>query len=90
MQISTKKDALKRLAIAQGHLERVRKMLEEDIYCPDVIHQSRSVQAALRKVDEVILEGHLYSCVLGNIGKPGVNKKKLVSEVVDVFRKQEA
>ena len=37
------------------HLRKVKKMAEENAYCPDVIHQSQAVQAALKKVDEAIL-----------------------------------
>ena len=80
-----KKDALKRILIVQGHLEKVRKMLEEDSYCPDIIHQSRAVQAALKKVDEIVLHGHLHSCVLKDIH--GQDSEKMVEEIVDLFKK---
>ena len=89
MEITTKKEALKRLSIAQGHLEKVKKMMEEDVYCLDVIHQSRSVQAALRKIDEIILHGHLHSCVLHDIHGTKSEKEKLVGEIVDIFRKRD-
>ena len=42
-----KKEALRRISIAQGHLEKVKRMLEEDEYCPHIIHQSQAVQAAV-------------------------------------------
>lgn len=80
-----KKDALKRVSIVQGHLEKVKKMLEEDSYCPDVIHQSRAVQAALKKVDEIILHGHLHTCVLKDIH--GDDSEKMVGEIVELFKK---
>lgn len=89
MDNKTKKDALHRLAIAQGHLEKVKKMLEDDAYCPDVIHQSRSVQAALGKIDEIILHGHLHSCVLHDIHGTKSEKEKLVGEVLEIFRKRD-
>lgn len=80
-----KKEALARILIAQGHLERVKKMLEEGEYCPNIIHQSRAVQAALKKVDEVVLHGHLHSCVLKDIH--GAKSEKLVGEIVELFKK---
>ncbi len=80
-----KKEALNRVKIAQGHLEKVRKMLEGGEYCPDVIHQNRAVQAALKKVDEIVLHGHLHSCVLRDIH--GKNSEKTVTEIVDLFSK---
>jgi CsoR family transcriptional regulator, copper-sensing transcriptional repressor len=84
---SFKNVAIQRLKIAQGHLETVRKMLEEDQYCPDVIHQSRAVQAALKKVDELILHGHLHSCVLKDMHGTKEENEKVVEEIVDLFRK---
>ena len=89
MNPDTKKDALNRLSIAQGHLEKVRNMLEADVYCPDVIDQSRSVQAALRKIDEVILHGHLHSCVLHDIHGTKSEKEKLIGEIIEIFRKRD-
>ncbi len=80
-----KKDALKRILIVQGHLRKVKKMLEEGSYCPDVIHQSRAVQAALKKVDEIVLHGHLHTCVLKDMH--GEKSEKMVGEIVELFKK---
>lgn len=85
MDKSVKKEALQRLAIAEGHLKRVQKMVQGEDYCPNVIHQSRAVQAALRKVDEIVLHGHLHSCVLKDMH--GKNSEKTVEEIVDLFKK---
>jgi DNA-binding FrmR family transcriptional regulator len=89
MDKSVKKQTLRRLSIAEGHLKRVKKMVEEESYCPDVIHQSQAVQAALKKVDELVLHGHLHSCVLKDIHGPRAKNEKLVEEIVDLFRKSE-
>lgn len=86
----TIKDAIAhRLAIAEGHLKKVRKMVQEESYCLDIIHQSQAVQAALKKVDEEVLHGHLHSCVLKDIHEPKGKKEKLVQEIVEVFRKKD-
>lgn len=84
-----KGEALNRIKTAQGHLEKVRKMLEDDEYCPDVIHQSRAVQAALKKFDEVVLHGHLHSCVMKDIHGTKSEKEKVVAEIVEIFSKKE-
>lgn len=89
MDKSVKKQTLHRLAIAEGHLKKVKKMVEEDAYCPDVIHQSQAIQAALKKTDEVVLHGHLHSCVLKDLHGPQATNEKLVEEIVDLFRKSE-
>ena len=80
-----KMEAINRVKIAQGHLEKVRKMLDSDAYCPDVIHQNRAVQAALKKVDEIVLHGHLHTCVLKDLH--GQDSEKMVGEIVDLFKK---
>ncbi len=89
MDNDTKSQVLKRLSIAEGHLGKVRKMVDEDAYCPDVIHQSRAVQAALKKVDEIVLHGHLHSCVLKDIHGSKPEREKLVGEIVELFDKNE-
>lgn len=87
MEDKVKTDALRRLSIAQGHLEKVRRMLENGDYCPDVIHQSKAVQAALKKVDEIVLHGHLHSCVLNDMHGTKAKNEKMVTEIVDLFKK---
>jgi len=78
--------AVSRIKIAEGHLKKVREMLEGGGYCPDIIHQSRAVQAALKKVDEIVLHGHLHSCVLKDLH--GSESEKTVEEIVELFKKQ--
>lgn len=86
----TKNKILHRLAIAKGHLEKIIEMVSDDKYCIDVIHQSQAVRSALKKVDEMILDGHLRGCVLGEIKKGGDQNNKLVNEILDVFNKSES
>lgn len=76
---------LHRLRVAQGHLTRVIKMVEESEYCIDIINQSQAVQAALKRADEVILQNHLETCVAAEIKKG--NTKEVVKEVIQVMSK---
>lgn len=75
-----------RLKIARGHLDRVIKMVENDTYCIDVIHQSLAVQAALKKIDQVILKNHMETCVAEEIRKG--NTKEVITEVMKVMEKK--
>jgi len=75
-----------RLKIARGHLDKVIKMVEEDEYCIDVLHQSQAVQAALKETDSVILENHLNTCVADSISKG--NKEEAIAEIMGVFKKK--
>lgn len=88
MDQSVKEKVTHRLAIAEGHLKKVREMVEGEEYCLHIIHQSQAVQAALKKVDEEVLHGHLHSCVLKDIHEPKDKKEKLISEIIELFGKK--
>jgi DNA-binding FrmR family transcriptional regulator len=79
-------DNLKRLKIVAGHLGGVIRMLEEDVYCIDVIRQIQAVQAALNKVSAAILENHLNSCVTTAIrGEDPSERERVMKEITEVF-----
>ena len=82
----TKERILHRLKIANGHLNKVIKMIENDEYCIDVIHQSQAVQSALKEADSVTLENHLKTCVVDHI-KSG-EAESSVEEIMKDFKKQ--
>lgn len=79
------KKVLQRLKIAKGHLEKVIRMVEDDQYCIDIVHQSLAVQAALRKTDQVILKNHMETCVADAIKKG--KTKEVTGEVMRVLEK---
>lgn len=86
MEKSAKKEILRRLKIIRGHLKKVIKMIEEDKYCIDVLHQSLACQNALKKVDGLILDQHLRKCVAEAM-KNGRNKKeKSIKELLKVYQ----
>ncbi len=85
MDTKNKQDIEHRLAVALGHLQRVRVMVEKEVYCIDILQQSLAVQAALKRVDEKILENHLKTCVANSMRKG--QTESAVNEVIDVFRK---
>jgi DNA-binding FrmR family transcriptional regulator len=58
-----RQDVLRRLASIEGHLKGVRKMIEEETYCVDVLKQTYAVRRAIERLDAALLEGHLSSCV---------------------------
>jgi DNA-binding FrmR family transcriptional regulator len=74
-----------RLAIVEGHLKKVRRMVDDGAYCIDVIHQSRAIQQALKKFDEQVLSQHLRTCVARDM-KNG-NADKATQELMEVFER---
>ena len=60
---SDKKQILNRLATIEGHLRGIRKMVEEDVYCVEILKQSYAVERAVKAFESALLEGQLASCV---------------------------
>ncbi|KPC72586.1 metal-sensitive transcriptional regulator [Laceyella sacchari] len=52
-----------RLNRIEGQVRGIKKMIENDTYCDDVLNQISAVQSALNSVGKILLEGHLRSCV---------------------------
>ena len=75
------------MKIAKGHLEKVIDMVEKEEYCLDVIQQSQAVQSALSRVDELILENHLKTCVRESMAS-NKNIDEKVKEVIEVFKRK--
>jgi len=80
---SDKKQILNRLATIEGHLRGIRKMVEEDQYCVDVLKQTYAVQRAIDKFESTLLRGHLNSCVPEGI-KEG-REAEVLSELEELF-----
>ncbi len=82
-----KQNHLHRLKIARGHLNKVIDMVEKGEYCLDIIQQSQAVQSALSKIDELILENHLKTCVRDSMAS-NENIDERVKEVIEVFKRK--
>lgn len=83
---TTQERILHRLKIANGQLEKVISMVENDQYCIDVLHQTQAIEAALKETDDVIMENHLKTCAAEAI-KAG-KKDEAIREVMEVFKKK--
>jgi CsoR family transcriptional regulator, copper-sensing transcriptional repressor len=59
-----KEQILHRMKILQGHLRAVEKMIEADVKCIDVIHQSMAVQKGLKRLDMALMREHLGTTVI--------------------------
>ncbi len=77
-----KAQVLTRIKRVEGHLKKVRAMIENEEYCIKTITQSMAVQSALRAVDEIILKKHLETCV-----KDSMVKNKNPELKIDEFMK---
>jgi DNA-binding FrmR family transcriptional regulator len=80
---STKPEVLRRLAYIEGHLQGVRRMVEEDKYCVDVLKQTYAVRRAIEKLEGLILENHLQGCVVSGIREG--REQEVLGELVDLY-----
>ncbi len=83
MKPDTKTDVLKRLAFIEGHLQGVRRMVDDDKYCVDVLKQTFAVRRAIEKMEQLMLDGHLHTCVVEGI-KDG-RDEQVISELLDLY-----
>ncbi|GIK37173.1 MAG: transcriptional regulator [Chloroflexota bacterium] len=86
MEAKKKADLLRRVKIVSGHLKGVEKMIEEDVYCVKIIEQVQAIQAALNKVNTLILDDHLHHCVTTAVrGEDANERERVLSEIATVF-----
>ncbi len=81
-------DDLPRLNRIGGQISGVKKMIEEQRHCPEILTQLRAVRAAIKGLEASILERHLGHCIgqsLSGGDRAAVDKQ--IEELKDLFRK---
>lgn len=59
-----RKNVADRLSRIEGHVRGLRKMVEEDRACPDLLIQIAAVRSAIDKVAQIVLEDHMETCMV--------------------------
>ena len=72
-----------RLATIEGHVKAIKRMVDEDVYCIDVLKQTYAVERALKRFEAELLRGHLASCVPQGFREG--RKDQILAELGDVF-----
>jgi CsoR family transcriptional regulator, copper-sensing transcriptional repressor len=83
MTMAEKKQKLHRIKIIKGHIIAIEKMIENDDYCIDIVHQSLAVQKALKMLDTIIMAGHIQCCVVEQ-AKQG-DFQKITDELIAIY-----
>ncbi len=81
------KAVLNRLSKIIGHLESVKKMVENGKDCSDVLIQLSAVDSAVRSVSRVIIKDHLENCIVDAIKSGDTNALTELEEAIDKFLK---
>ncbi len=86
MADTEKHDLRNRALSIQGHMGAVVRMIDADTYCVDIIKQTQAIQKALDKLNGLLLERHLGSCVTTAIrGNKPKERERVIKELLDVF-----
>ncbi|MFA6515152.1 MAG: metal-sensitive transcriptional regulator [Candidatus Paceibacterota bacterium] len=81
--MNNKQKLIRRLKIIEGQVRGLQEMVEGDIYCIDIITQTSAVKQALSGVEDVLMEGHLGTCLVHQIQKG--QTQKATAEILKVY-----
>jgi len=79
-----KKKLINRLNRISGQIDGVKKMIEDDRYCDDILTQLSAVEKAVKSLSSVILERHMYSCITREVKDSNL---EVVDEMMTLFRR---
>ena len=81
------KAVINRLARAAGHLEKVKRMVEEGCDCSEVLVQLAAVRSAIDNTGKVILQDHIRHCMVDAVAAGDMEAIEDLCEAVDKFMK---
>ena len=78
------KALINRLSRIEGQVRGIRKMVETDAYCVDILTQVSAIQAALNAFNRELLANHIRTCVMDDIRN---GNDEIVDELVQTLQK---
>ena len=78
------KDLVNRLNRIEGQIRGIKRMVESDTYCTDILIQVSAVNAALNSFNKVLLANHIRTCVANDIR---AGKEETIDELVVTLQK---
>jgi DNA-binding FrmR family transcriptional regulator len=82
--VDEKKMLINRLSRVEGQIRGVKKMMEADAYCPDILIQISAITAALTSFRNAVLDKHVHCCVVRDILD---GKTETLDELMEVLKK---
>lgn len=80
----TKNRMISRMKRIEGQIRGISRMIDEDVYCDDILHQFMSVESAINGVKTLLLEAHMKSCVVHQIQNGEI---EVVDELLQTVKK---
>lgn len=78
------KDLINRLNRIEGQVRGIKKMIDNDAYCTDILVQVSAVNAALNSFNKILLSNHIHTCVANDIR---AGKEETIDELVTTLQK---
>ena len=75
---------IKRINRLIGQLEGIKRMIDDGVYCPEILIQTKAASSALRSLETSLLEAHINHCVKNSL-KNGDSEQK-ISELIQIFK----
>jgi DNA-binding FrmR family transcriptional regulator len=86
MDATTRDQARNRIRRVAGQVAAIERMIDEDRYCVDVLHQVAAARAALDGVGKLLLQNHVEHCVADAFASGRTRERKeKIAELLDVF-----
>jgi DNA-binding FrmR family transcriptional regulator len=85
---SNKQILIRRLAKAGGQLFSVQKMVQDELYCIDVLNQLKAVQGAIDKIAQLILKEHLDTCFVDAVKRD--DSQRVMDELWNLLKAESA
>lgn len=77
-----KKQLLSRINRIDGQLDGIKKMIEEDKYCNDILIQIVAAEKSLKSLATLMFENHIYRCISDDI-----KSEEVIDELVSLFKR---
>ncbi|MCD8910975.1 copper-sensing transcriptional repressor CsoR [Staphylococcus gallinarum] len=81
----TKSNLKSRLNRIEGQVRAINRMIDEDVYCDDVLTQIRATRSALNSVATKLLDHHMKSCIMDKVNHG--QQEEAMEELLVTFQK---
>ena len=67
-----------------GQMNGIKKMIEDDRYCDDILIQLSAIDKSIKSLANVILDNHMHTCLIENIEN---GNYEVINEMIDLFKR---
>ena len=82
--LEEKKLIINRLNRISGQIKGITKMVENDVYCNDVLVQLSAVKNSIKSLSTLVLENHLYTCIARDLENGNLDS---IDELISLFKR---